>query len=93
MMRLCLCPCGCGGGPCVPQRPYVPAKLEAEEFGDIIYFSMGDRCGITIAEALEGHCDWLIGRDEQVLVEGSTSISLRFEVSLHFSRVRNSVDL
>lgn len=43
---------------------------------------MGGGCGISIAQALEGHSDWLIGRDDQVFVESGSSISLRFEVSI-----------
>jgi hypothetical protein len=75
------CYCGYGCGPVVLQRIYRPPKIN-EDFqpSETIIFSAVGRCGILVADLLQGNYRELIGRDDKMFRACGTSISLRFEV-------------
>lgn len=82
-MEYCLC--GCGGGPCVPQREYERQRtdpLSLMELQELIPFRVNGKCGYPLRDALEKRYTNLAGRDDRMFVDFKSSISIRLEVSL-----------
>ena len=78
------CMCGCGGGPCVPQRVYERMRtdpLSTAELQELILFRVNGRCGYPLKDALEKRHTGLEGRDDKMFVDFKSSISIRVEVS------------
>ncbi|KAF9650888.1 hypothetical protein BDM02DRAFT_3185043 [Thelephora ganbajun] len=76
------CICGCGGGPCIRQRPYRRPKgdtLEDHRIGELITFKVHGQCGMPLRNALRGIYSGLSGRDDPMFVGSRTSISIRLE--------------
>ena len=75
--------CGCGGGACIPQRKYdgqMTDPLFQSDLQEVILFSVGGKCGYPLRQALEKEYTDLDGKDDQILVDSSSSISIRLEV-------------
>jgi len=76
------CICGCGGGPCIRQRPYRRPKgdaLDDDRIGELITFKVHGQCGMPLRNALRGIYNGLSGRDDPMFVGSRTSISIRLE--------------
>jgi hypothetical protein len=76
------CICGCGGGPCIPQRPYRRPKgdtLDDYRVGELITFEMFGQCGMPLKSALHRQYKGLSGRDDPMFVGSRSSISIRLE--------------
>lgn len=77
------CICGCGSGPCVPQRPYRHPKADTSEgdhIGELITFEVYGRCGMPLRDALRCKYLGLSGRDDPVFVGSQNSVRIRLEV-------------
>jgi len=76
------CICGCGGSPCIRQRPYRRPKgdaLEDDRIGELITFKVHGQCGMPLRNALRCMYSGLSGRDDPMFVGSRTSISIRLE--------------
>ncbi|KAF9792934.1 hypothetical protein BJ322DRAFT_87519 [Thelephora terrestris] len=76
------CICGCGGGPCLIQRPYRRPKgdpLEDDRWGELITFQVHGQCGMRLRDAYRCKYNGLSGRDDPMFVGSRTSISIRIE--------------
>ena len=79
------CICGCGGGPCVPQREYERQRtdpLSEVDLQELIPFGVSRKCGYPLKDALEKRYTGLEGRDDRMFVDFTSSISIRVEVCL-----------
>jgi hypothetical protein len=77
------CVCGCGGGPCIPQREYERQRtdpLREEDLQEMIRFSVKGRCGYPLEDALKKRYAGLDRRDDKMFVDCKSSISIRAEV-------------
>jgi hypothetical protein len=75
--------CGCGRGPCVPQREYDRQRadpLNGSELQEMILFSVERKCGYPLGNALKKLYTGLDGRDDKVFIGFKSSISIRLEV-------------
>jgi len=80
------CICGCGGSPCIYQRPYRRPKgdaLEDHRIGELIIFKVHGQCGMPLRNALRCVYNGLSGRDDPMFVGSRTSISIRLEFPGH----------
>jgi hypothetical protein len=76
------CICGCGGGPCIRQRPYRRPKgdpLGDDRLGELITFQVHGQCGMPLSAALRCVYSGLSGRDDPMFIGSRTSISIRLE--------------
>lgn len=90
----CDCDCDCEDGEYVPQRPWIPVNgspLEDMVHNSPVTFDVGEKSGILAVEALEKKFGGLVGRDDYVLRDCGSSISLRLEVRGPMSRSRSGV--
>lgn len=79
------CVCGCGGGPCIPQREYERQRtdpLSEVHLQELIVFRVSRKCGYPLKDALEKRYTNLEGRDDRMFVDFKSSISIRLEVCL-----------
>jgi len=80
-----LCICGCGGGPCIPQREYERQRtdpLSKTDLQEMIRFKVDGECGYPLKDALKKRYTGLDGRDDKMFEDSKSSISIRVEVSL-----------
>jgi len=86
------CVCGCGGGPCIPQRDYDRQRtdpLSQYDLQEMILFSVDGKCGYPLEDALKKHYTGLDGRDDKMFVDFKSSISIRLEVRIVVSALSN----
>jgi len=77
------CVCGCGGGACIPQREYDRQKTDPllrHVSQEVILFSVNGKCGFPLENALKERYTGLDRRDNKILVDSKSSISIRLEV-------------
>jgi len=78
------CICGCGGGPCIPQRDYERQRtdpLSQTELQEMILFRVDGKCGYPLKDALRKRYTGLDGRDDKMFENSRSSISIRVGVS------------
>ena len=79
------CVCGCGKGPCIPQREYDRQRtdpLSSTDLQQTILFKVNGDCGYPLEDALKKRYTGLDGRDDKMFVDFKSSISIRLEVRL-----------
>jgi hypothetical protein len=79
------CICGCGGGPCIPQREYERQRtdpLSQTDLQEMILFRVQGKCGYPLKHALRKQYTGLVGRDDKMFEDSKSSISIRLEVRL-----------
>jgi hypothetical protein len=74
---------GCGGGACIPQREYDRPRSDPLSQGDLqekILFRVNGKCGYPLKDALGKRYTGLDGRDDKMLIDCKSSVSIRLEV-------------
>jgi len=77
------CVCGCGGGACIPQREYDGQRTDPlfqRTTQEVILFSVNGKCGYPLENALKERYTGLDRRENSILVDSKSSISIRLEV-------------